>query len=176
MLDRRAVLWVSAIVFPPLGLVLAWLQKGFRVWARLGLTVLICIIAVAELFLVYGMRVDWNGNFSQFMVSFESHARHDARVEESRAAQKSSPVVEPTPVAVPEPSTCDDGARLSRARTSIRGYVATVEGLPIDSRSPMDYSATPLPPPAVLTDAQATTSPELLRSRYRCSGLPDRQE
>lgn len=103
MLRSRLALWVSIFVFPPLGLVLLW-KRDLGVLRRIAGTLAIFIIAIVELIYVYGMRVIWNGTVMPFTVSFESQARHDARVEQHRLRQRAeSPPVEPpasAPVAV----------------------------------------------------------------------------
>ena len=104
MLRSRLALWVSIFVFPPLGLVLLW-KRDLGVLRRIAGTLAIFIIAIVELIYVYGMRVIWNGTVMPFTVSFESQARHDARVEQHRLRQRAeSPPVEPpasAPVAAP---------------------------------------------------------------------------
>src|ERR1700683_3873444 len=87
MFRSRLALWLSIILFPPLGLVLLWMRGDLGVFRRLAGTLGICIVAIVELFYVYGMRVVWNGNMSVVHVSFDSRARSDARVERSRAQQ-----------------------------------------------------------------------------------------
>src|SRR4051794_36006089 len=84
MLRSRLALWLSIVIFPPLGLVLLWIRRGPGVMLRIAGSIGICLVAIVELFYVYGMHVEWNGNVSPYAVSFESRRRHDARVEESR--------------------------------------------------------------------------------------------
>ena len=82
-------------MFPPLGLILFWMRSDWGVWRRMGATVLVIAIAIAELFFLYGLRVDWNGDMSQFYFKFERQSKHDAVVEANRARQQ----VEAVPVA-----------------------------------------------------------------------------
>src|SRR5271154_5346135 len=70
-----------------------------RIALRAGLSV-IFLAALAGALYLYGLRIDWNGNMSH--VRIKNLARNNARVEESRAAQRSEPV--PIPVAVEKPS------------------------------------------------------------------------
>lgn len=95
MLRSRALLWISAIVFPPLGLVLLWLRSDQTVVRRLAGTVLIAVIAVLELFYVYGLRIIWNGNLQPYTWSFRNDSGQDARVEADRARQHAQTVVPP---------------------------------------------------------------------------------
>ena len=87
MLRSRLALWLSIFIFPPLALVLLWMRRGPGVMLRIAGSVAICIVAIVELFYVYGMHVEWNGNVKPYAVSFESRRRHDARVEENRTKQ-----------------------------------------------------------------------------------------
>ncbi|MBZ5592523.1 MAG: PQQ-like beta-propeller repeat protein [Acidobacteriia bacterium] len=101
MLRSRLALWLSIFLFPPLGLVLLWMRGGLRVIWRLAGSLAICILAVLELFYVYGMRVEWNGNMQIQGISFASRARHYAELEENRRRQSAEapPPEAPAPVA-----------------------------------------------------------------------------
>jgi outer membrane protein assembly factor BamB len=88
MLRSRPALWLSAFLFPPFALVLVWMRGEWGVLRRLGATLGVCIITILELFLVYGMRVVWNGTLAPLSVTFESQARRDAILEQSRAQQR----------------------------------------------------------------------------------------
>ena len=85
MFRSRLALWLSVIVFPPLALVFLWMRGDLGVLRRLAATLGICLVAILELFYVYGMRVVWNGTMSLMTVSFESRARQYARLEADRA-------------------------------------------------------------------------------------------
>src|ERR1022692_19662 len=87
MLRSRWALWAGILVFPPLGLVLWWMRRGVGPVARIAGTLGICAVAIVELFLVYGMRLEWNGALKVSGVSFETRAQRDARLEASRARQ-----------------------------------------------------------------------------------------
>ena len=63
----------------------------------LGIVSVLCLLVVVVLSLhLYGIRIDWNGNMSH--VKIKNLASDNARLEESRAAQKSEPP-SPSPVA-----------------------------------------------------------------------------
>jgi outer membrane protein assembly factor BamB len=87
MLRGRLALWLSIFLFPPLGLVLLWARGDLGVLRRIAGTLGIGIIAILELFFVYGMRVVWNGAFSPMTVTFDTRARQYSRLEASRARQ-----------------------------------------------------------------------------------------
>jgi outer membrane protein assembly factor BamB len=62
----------------------------------------ICVVAIVELFLVYGMRLEWNGAMKVSGVSFETRAQRDARLEANRARQRAmAPAPAPAPAATP---------------------------------------------------------------------------
>ena len=82
---------MSIVLFPPLGLVLWWMRRGVGAMARVAGTLGICVVAIVELFAVYGMRLEWNGALKVSGVSFETRAQRDARLEASRARQRAAP-------------------------------------------------------------------------------------
>jgi outer membrane protein assembly factor BamB len=111
MLRSRRVLWAGIVVFPPLGLVLWWMRSGVGAVARAAGTLGICVVAIVEMFVVYGMRLDWNGALKVSGVSFETRAQRDARLEASRARQRAqapapagAPVETASAVAMPTPA------------------------------------------------------------------------
>ena len=101
MLRSRLALWLSIFLFPPLGLVLLWARGDLGVLRRIAGTLGIVIIAILELFFVYGMRVVWNGTFSPTTVTFDTRARQYARLEESRERQRAERAVAALPVQTP---------------------------------------------------------------------------
>ncbi len=117
MLRSRLALWLSILIFPPLGLVLLWMRGGMGVFVRIAASLGICLLAVAELFLVYGMRVEWTGNLKPNWVSFDSGARHDTRVEQSRALQRVQPV----------PS---DSSKMAMVRTPAHAVIPAAVSIP----------------------------------------------
>src|ERR1039457_5737610 len=106
MLRSRWALWAGILVFPPLGLVLWWMRRGVGPVARIAGTLGICAVAIVELFLVYGMRQEWNGALKVSGVSFETRAQRDARLEASRARQRAE-----APAPAPAPSAHVETAR-----------------------------------------------------------------
>ncbi len=58
--------------------------------------VMLSLLGLAGVLYLYGLRIDWNGNMSQVRV--KNLARDNARVEESRAAQRTEPVAIPVAV------------------------------------------------------------------------------
>ncbi|HXI44633.1 MAG TPA: PQQ-binding-like beta-propeller repeat protein [Bryobacteraceae bacterium] len=88
MLRSRPVLWLSVFIFPPFALVLLWMRGDLGVLRRIAGTLAICVVAIVELFYVYGMHILWDGNVKPYGVSFASRSRHDALVEATRARQR----------------------------------------------------------------------------------------
>ncbi|HLY17002.1 MAG TPA: PQQ-binding-like beta-propeller repeat protein [Bryobacteraceae bacterium] len=104
MLRSRRALWLSILVFPPLGLVLLFMRRGMRPLARIAAVLGICLVAIAELFLVYGMHLEWDGALKVYGISFERRSHREARLEENRARQRAAdpvPVVSPPVAAAP---------------------------------------------------------------------------
>jgi outer membrane protein assembly factor BamB len=98
MLRSRWALWAGILLFPPAGLALWGMRRGVRPVARIAGMLGICVVAIAELFLVYGMRLEWNGDVKVSGVSFGTRAQRDARLEASRARQRAAAS---TPVQAP---------------------------------------------------------------------------
>ncbi len=92
MLRSRLALWLSVVVLPPLGAALLWMRGDLGVLRRIAGTLGIAILSILELYYVYGLRLDSNGNMSELHFRFDQTRRQAARVEESRARQQ---VVEP---------------------------------------------------------------------------------
>ena len=107
MLRSRWALWLAIFLVPPVGLVLLWMRGGVRVIGRIAGSLAICILAILELFYVYGMHVDWNGSMQIQGISFASRTRHYAELEQNRErqhAERPAPtLVASTPVAATTP-------------------------------------------------------------------------
>ncbi len=110
MLRSRWALWVSIFVFPPLGLALLWIRRS-SLLARIAGTLGICALAVVELFVVYGMHLQWDGALKVYGVTFENRWRRDARLEQSRARQRAVaspavavPITPGPPMPAPKPA------------------------------------------------------------------------
>src|ERR1035438_1241622 len=129
MFRSRWVMWAGILVFPPLGLVLWWMRRGVRPLARIAGTFGICAVAIAELFAVYGMRLEWNGDMKLSGVSFETRAHRDARLEASRARQRAAA---PAPIPPPDAAPVETARTVATpvpVRTGVRGPPAHWTGL-----------------------------------------------
>lgn len=117
MLRSRGALWAGILIFPPLGLVLWWMRRGVGPLARIAGTLGIFVVAAVELFVVYGMRLEWNGALKVYGVSFETRAQRDARLESSRTRQRAeTPAPAPVPAAAPAEIAATAGPATVRAR------------------------------------------------------------
>ena len=125
MLRSRWALWAGILIFPPAGLVLWWMRRGLRVGARIAGTLGICVVAMVELFALYGLRLEWNGNLKVYGISFDTRAQQDARLEASRARQRAGmPVPPPVEVAhaLPPPAPAATTKRVTPSYwTDFRG-------------------------------------------------------
>src|SRR5690242_17872342 len=104
MLRSRLALWLSIVIFPPLGLVLFGMRRGVGLVARLAGIAAIFAVAILELFYVYGMRIEWNGGMQFTRVRFELRGHQDRVLEESRARQHAAPPPAPAPAPLPAPA------------------------------------------------------------------------
>jgi len=102
MLRSRWALWAGMIVFPPLGLVLWWMCRGVGPLARIAGSLGICLLAIVELFVVYGMRLEWNGALQVSGITFETRAKRDARLEAFRMRPPAE-ALPPAPAAAAAP-------------------------------------------------------------------------
>lgn len=90
----------AILIFPPAGLILLWMRPA-RVWAKLLGSLAICLIGIAELFAIYGLRIELDGTGRPKFFHFGKRDSHYARIEESRAQQQSLPTPTPQPAAAP---------------------------------------------------------------------------
>src|SRR5579863_4196755 len=114
MLRRRLALWLGIFLFPPVGLVLLWMRGNMRVWPRLAGTLGIFLVAILELFYVYGLHVEWNGNMQVQKISFYHRAKHYAQLEENRARQR----VEAPPAIAPVVAPVASAPAATAAKTA----------------------------------------------------------
>ena len=122
MLRSRLALWLGIFLFPPVGLVLLWMRGNMRVWSRLASTLGICIVAILELFYVYGMRVEWNGDMQVQKISFASRRKHYAKLEENRARQRAeAPVVSTAAATAPAKEPAPERTQSVSYWTDFRG-------------------------------------------------------
>ena len=83
----RLGVWVSALIFPPAGLVLLWMRQTRVIWKVVGSAV-VAGLGLAHLLLFYGMRMELYGTGITPRFTFQNPAAHQRELEEHRAAQK----------------------------------------------------------------------------------------
>jgi len=93
------MVFLAALILPPLGLILLWMTRGVSFLVKAAGSVAILMLAVAHLFLFYGLHVGLTGGFRPIF-SFPNTERHDRELEANRAAQRAA-VTSPAPVAAP---------------------------------------------------------------------------
>jgi outer membrane protein assembly factor BamB len=99
----NVVLLVAAVLFPPLGIVLLLIRGDMRILPRVLGALLVAAFGVAQLFLVYGLRMELDGTGARPMFSFGGRDSRDRAVERSRAEQRTEEAPEsPAPAAIPQ--------------------------------------------------------------------------
>lgn len=89
-----------ALLFPPLAILLLWTRRDFGLAARILGSFLLAGVAVAQLFYVYGLRIELDGTGSRPIFSFRNRAARDRALEKDRAQQRR---LETEPAAPSEP-------------------------------------------------------------------------
>lgn len=94
---RTITVLAASLILPPLGLILLWLRRDASVTRRLLCSVAILAVGVAELFLVYGLRMELSGGFRPIFSFPESAENRDAKLERHRGGQPSGVLPAPAP-------------------------------------------------------------------------------
>lgn len=89
-----------ALLFPPFAILLLWTRRDFGLATRVLGSFLLAGFAVAQLFYLYGLRVELDGTGSRPIFSFRDRAARDRAVERDRAQQR---VLEQEPAAQTDP-------------------------------------------------------------------------
>ena len=125
------LLLLAAVVFPPAGLILWWRRRvrpAVKVLGTLG----ILGIGAAQLFLIYGMRVELDGSTARPFFTFDSPEKRAAAVEEHRAAaqrQQPQPAPEIVHAASPQqPAELAPVATAAVPTTIIKNYWTDYRG------------------------------------------------
>ncbi len=88
-LGNRAVIWLSVVVIPPLGLFLVWRRKGSRLAARLLASLAAIVFGIAHLFLFWGLTVEMDGGMTRPIFTFRNPDRHNEAIERRRQEEQS---------------------------------------------------------------------------------------
>ena len=104
--QRPLAILAATVVFPPAGLVLLWMRQGTSILRKCLLSLAILAVADAQLFLIYGLRMEFKGGIEPIF-TFQGGASHERELEAHRAqaAQTPPPVAAaPTPAATVAPA------------------------------------------------------------------------
>ncbi len=124
-------MWLGIAVFPPVGLIIVWMRADWTILRRLAGTLLVMVVALVELYQVYGLRVEYDGGMNEKHLRFDNSRRHYAELEQSRARQRAEAPPISAPVAAPEPP---------------------IEAKAVPVKSPAPVIASPKPPVSYWTD------------------------
>src|ERR1035441_10970057 len=73
--QKPIVILAASLVLPPAGLVLLWLRQGTGVFRKCLGSLAIGIVAIAHLFLFYGLHMEFGGGI-QPVFTFQGGERH----------------------------------------------------------------------------------------------------
>jgi outer membrane protein assembly factor BamB len=81
--QKPIVILAASLILPPAGLVLLWLRQGTGVFRKCLGSLAIVIVAVAHLFLFYGLHMEFGGGI-QPVFTFQGGERHYRQLEAQR--------------------------------------------------------------------------------------------
>jgi outer membrane protein assembly factor BamB len=83
--QQPIVILAASLLLPPAGLVLLWLRQGTGVFRKCLGSLALVVVAVAELFLFYGLHVELSGGFQPVFTFQDGGERHYRQLETHRA-------------------------------------------------------------------------------------------
>jgi outer membrane protein assembly factor BamB len=86
---NRAIIWISILLLPPVGLVLLWMRRDSRLATRLLGSVAAIVFAVVHLFLFWGLRMEMDGGMRRPLFTFNNLERHNREIEKRREEERS---------------------------------------------------------------------------------------
>lgn len=107
---KPTALILTAILLPPVGIVLLWLRGGIGILTKIVGSLTIAAWSVAALVLFFGLHFEVDGSGVKPLVSFHRQEAHYAELERSRARQQppvsavAPPVETPAAPVVPAPA------------------------------------------------------------------------
>lgn len=132
---KLPIVIAASVLFAPLGLILLWMRGGTGVVRKLFGTLLIAVVAIVEMKLIFGLRMELDGTGMKPMFSFGKVEKHYAKIEQSRreAPAKAIPVSAPAPGIEPVKSSA------TASWTDFRGPQRDGHYLgPISTKWPLD--------------------------------------
>lgn len=84
---KLSAIVIASVVFAPLGLIFLWMRAGTGIVRKLFWSLVIAGVALAEVVLIFGLRVELDGTGMKPMVSIGTIEGHYDKVERSRQDQ-----------------------------------------------------------------------------------------
>jgi outer membrane protein assembly factor BamB len=89
MMKKNIVVWICILLLPPLGLVLVWLRRDWKLLAKIGGSLAALLFAWVHLSYFWNLRVEMNGSLSRPIISFSDTDRHNREIDRLRQADRS---------------------------------------------------------------------------------------
>jgi outer membrane protein assembly factor BamB len=86
---RRAWIWISVALLPPLWLIVLWLGRSSRLATKILGSLIAIAFGVLHLWLFWGLKVEVDGSARMPIITFYSPRRHIAEIEKRHAEEKS---------------------------------------------------------------------------------------
>ena len=85
----RVITWLCIVVVTPLGLVLLWTRKDFRLRTKLFGSLAAIAFMFLNLNLFWGMKVDFDGGLTRPIITFQSDERHHREIDRLHESERS---------------------------------------------------------------------------------------
>ncbi len=99
--ETKKIILLGSILLPPLGLILLWIRSRTRILWKVLCTLPVLCLAVAHLFLIYGLRFEMDGSALRPIFSFGTRESHYGELEASREAMREAAPETPPAAAAP---------------------------------------------------------------------------
>jgi outer membrane protein assembly factor BamB len=106
----HVVIWLCIILVPPLGLILLWIRRESHLAIKLPGSLAAVVFGILQLFLFWGLRVEFDGSAEHPKLTFKNPARLNAEIDRLRevnhsvdASQIRAPLPEEVPPAPAKP-------------------------------------------------------------------------
>jgi outer membrane protein assembly factor BamB len=80
-MKKPIVVWICILLLPPLGLVLVWLRRDCRLYAKIVGSLAALLFAWIHLALFWNFKVEVNGSLSRPLFSFRNSDRHNQEID-----------------------------------------------------------------------------------------------
>jgi outer membrane protein assembly factor BamB len=125
----RWVLFVVAVLVPPLGIVLLWTRTRAGIFRKLAGSIVLVLLNLVHLYLFFGLRAEFDGTGTRPIFSFETDESHYEELERSRSEQKvetgtpgPAPAAEPVePREMAEPSVSPEAVEPAERAENVTG-------------------------------------------------------